>query len=215
VTIENPKSKIQNSFGFTLIEVTIAITLLSLIVVMLYGSFYLGERAMAKAQARSDQSQAVRTFEELLAGYVHSAYPYHASVRNLAVYFIGDDRSVEFVSSLSVGLGGRGMAKVRVSSELVGNQGATVTLEEEMPVRVSEKDQGGGGGYSNSLVIAEGLRGFRIEYLDSASENESWVDEWDGRQLRALPRAIRLVYHDEGGREVRRVYPIMIKMLAS
>jgi general secretion pathway protein J len=215
VTIQNPKSKIQNSFGFTLIEVTIAITLLSLIVVMLYGSFYLGERAMAKAQARSDQSQAVRTFDELLAGYVHSAYPYHASARNLAVYFIGDDRSVEFVSSLSVGLGGRGMAKVRVSSELVGNQGATVTLEEEMPVRVSEKDQGSGGGYSNSLVIAEGLRGFRIEYLDSASENESWVDEWDGRQLRTLPRAIRLVYRDDRGQEVRRVYPIMIGMLAS
>jgi general secretion pathway protein J len=206
--------KIQNSLGFTLIEVTMAITLLSLIVVMLYGSFYLGERAMAKAQARSDQSQAIRTFEELLAGYVHSAYPYHASARNLAVYFIGDDRSVEFVSSLSVGLGGRGMAKVRVSSELVGNQGATVTLEEEMPVRVSEKDKGGGG-YSNSLVIAEGLRGFRIEYLDSASENESWVDEWDGRQLRALPRAIRLIYQGEGGREVRRVFPIMIGMLAS
>jgi general secretion pathway protein J len=214
VKIQNPKSKIQNSLGFTLIEVTMAITLLSLIVVMLYGSFYLGERAMAKAQARSDQSQAIRTFEELLAGYVHSAYPYHASARNLAVYFIGDDRSVEFVSSLSVGLGGRGMAKVRVSSELVGNHGATVTLEEEMPVRVSEKDKGGGG-YSNSLVIAEGLRGFRIEYLDSASENESWVDEWDGRQLRALPRAIRLVYQGEGGREVRRVFPIMIGMLAS
>jgi general secretion pathway protein J len=199
--------------GFTLIEVTIAITLLSLIVVMLYGSFYLGERAMAKTQARSEQSQAVRTFEELLAGYVHSAYPYRTSARN-PVYFIGDDRSVVFVSSLSVGLGGRGMAKVRVSSELVGNQGATVTLEEEMPVRVSEKDQGVGG-YSNSLVIAEGLRGFRIEYLDSASENESWVDEWDGRQLRALPRAIRLVYYDEGGREVRRVFPIMIGMLGS
>jgi general secretion pathway protein J len=211
VTIENRKSKIEN--GFTLIEVTIAITLLSLIVVMLYGSFYLGERAIAKAQARSDQSQAVRTFEELLAGYVHSAYPYHAAARNLAVYFIGDDRSVEFVSSLSVGLGGRGMAKVRVSSELVGNQGATVTLEEEMPVRVSEKDKGGG--YSNSIVIAEGLRGFRIEYLDSASENESWVDEWDGRQRRALPRAIRLVYRDGRGQEVRRAFPIMIGMLAS
>jgi general secretion pathway protein J len=220
VTILDFKSKIlsprlirlRRKNGFTLIEVTIAITLLSLIVVMLYGSFYLGERAMAKAQARSDQSQAIRTFEELLAGYVHSAYPYHASARNLAVYFIGDDRSVEFVSSLSVGLGGRGMAKVRVSSELVGNQGATVTLEEEMPVRVSEKDKGGGG-YSNSLVIAEGLRGFRIEYLDSTSEDESWVDEWDGRQRRALPRAIRLVYRDDRGQEVRRAFPIMIEML--
>ena len=201
--------------GFTLIEVTIAITLLALIVVMLYGSFYLGERAMAKAQARSEQSQAVRTFEEFLAQYIHSAHPYRASARNPGVYFIGDDRSVEFISSLSVGLGGRGMAKVRVSSELAGNQGATVTLEEEMPVRVSEKDIGAGGGYRNSIVIAEGLRGFRIEYLDSESENESWVDEWDGQQRRKLPRAIRLVYRGDGGQEVRRVFPIIIGMLNS
>jgi prepilin-type N-terminal cleavage/methylation domain-containing protein len=199
--------------GFTLIEVTIAIALMSMIVVMLYGSFYLGEKAMTKAQARAEQSQAVRTFEEFLAQYIHSAYVYRPTARNLGVYFIGDDRSVEFVSTLSVGLGGRGMAKVRLSSELMGNQGATLTLEEEMPVRVSDKDKGSGGGFRNSIVVAEGLRGFRIEYLDSESEKESWVDEWDGQQRRALPRAIRLVYQGEGGREVRRVFPIMVEML--
>ena len=49
-------------------------------------------------EVRGADSKAVRTFEELLAGYVHSAYPYRASARDLAVYFIGDDRSVEFVS---------------------------------------------------------------------------------------------------------------------
>jgi len=214
--IGNRQSKIEN--GFTLIEVTIAITLLTLIVLMLYGSFYLGERAMAKAQARSDQSQSLRTFEEFLAAYIHSAHPYRATTRDPAVYFIGDDRSVEFVSSLSTGLGGRGMAKVRIAADSAGRGGSTLTLEEEMPVRVSDKELGGGGGgggYRNSIVLAEGLRSFRIEYLDPQSEDEHWAEEWDGRQRRALPRAVRLIFRGERGGEVRWVFPIMIGVLGA
>jgi general secretion pathway protein J len=235
VTIANLKSKtdpsasrrsalsaverVKNRSGFTLIEVTIAITLLTLIVLMLYGSFYLGERAMAKAQARSDQSQSLRTFEGFLAGYIHSAYPYRATTRDPSVYFIGDDRSVEFISSLSNGLGGRGMAKVRIEADLAGGGGSTLTLEEEMPVRVSDKELGigggGGGGYRNSIVLAEGLRSFRIEYLDPQSEDENWAEEWDGRQRRALPRAVRLSFRGDRGNEVRWVFPIMIAVLGA
>jgi general secretion pathway protein J len=213
VKIQNPKSKIQN--GFTLIEVTIAITLLVLIVMMLYGSFYLSERAVAKAQARADESQSLRTFEQFLGGYIRSAYPYRPLLRDAAVYFKGDDRSVEFVSALSTSLGGRGMSKVRISSELVGNRGATLTLEEEMPVRVSD-NSGGGAGYRNSIPLAEGLRGLRFEYLDSdpQAQDENWFDEWDGRQKRALPRAVRLVYRGDGGREISWTFPIMMKVLS-
>lgn len=210
--IQNPRSKIQN--GFTLIELTIAITLLALMVILLYGSFYLSERAVAKAQARADESQSLRTFEQFLGGYIRSAYPYRASPRDAAIYFNGDDRSIEFISSLSTSLGGRGMSRVTIFSELVGNRGATLTLEEEMPVRVGDK--GGGGGYRNSLVLAEGLRGLRFEYLDSdpQKEDETWLDEWNGRQKRALPRAVRLVYRGDGGRDISWTFPIMMKVLS-
>jgi general secretion pathway protein J len=213
VKIQNPKSKSPN--GFTLIELTIAITLLVLMVILLYGAFYLSERAAAKAQARADESQSLRTFEQFLGGYIRSAYPYRASARDAAIYFNGDDRSVDFISSLSTSLGGRGMSRVRISSEAVGNQGATLTLEEEMPVRVGEKG-GGEGGYRNSLVLAEGLRGLRFEYLDSSpqSEDENWFDDWDGRQKRALPRAVRLIYRGDGGRDVSWTFPIMMKVLS-
>ncbi len=207
--IENPKSKIQN--GFTLIEVTIAITLLALMVIMLYGSFYLGGRAMEKAQARSEQSQRLRTFEEFLGGYIRSAYPYHSSVRDPSVYFSGDERSLEFISSLSTGLGGRGMSKVRISSASAGNRGATLTLAEEMPVRVG--DQAKGGGYTGSVVLAEGLRGFRLEYLDSQTDQESWVEQWDGKERKALPRAVGLTHRGDRGEQIRWVFPIMMSVL--
>ena len=219
MTLLTPKSQFPNpssrpQAGFTLIEVTIAISLLALMVLLLYGSFYLGERAVAKAQGRAEQSQSLRTFEEFLGGYIRSAYPYRASIRDPSIYFNGDDRGVEFISSLSTSLGGRGMSKIRIVSDLVGNNGATLTLEEEMPARVG--DNGGGGGYRNTMLLAEGLMGLRFEYLDSdpQSQDENWLDEWDGRQKRTLPRAVRLIYRGARGQEIRWTFPIMMKVLA-
>ena len=203
--------------GFTLIEVVLSIVLFAVLVGILYGSFYLSERAAAKAAARADMSQSLRTFEEVLGGYIRSAYPYRSNSRDPSVYFIGDDRTVEFVSSLSTGLGGRGMARVRISAELEGNRGATLVLEEEMPVRVGDKAMGGGG-YRNNILLAQGLSGLRFEYLDPGSDpqkpEETWVDEWDGKQKRSLPRAVRLVYHGERD-DVRWTFPVMMRVLSS
>jgi len=212
--------------GFTLVELVIAFTILGLILVVLYGSFYLSERAVAKAAVRADESQSLRTREEILAGYLRSAFPYRVSPRDASVYFIGTDRDVEFISSLSTGLGGRGMSRVRISSD-VSNSGAALVLEEEMPVRVAEKGGGGGGGYRNNILLAEGLRGLRFEYLDPGTDQqqnqrlmsqqqlaENWVGEWDGKEKRALPRAVRLVFRGERGEEMRWTFPIMIKVLA-
>ncbi len=202
--------------GFTLVEVVIALTMLSIMVAILYGAFAVSERVTAKAQARADASQSLRTFEEVLGGYIRSAYPYRLSPRDPAIYFTGDDRGVEFISSLSTGLGGRGMSRVRISAEAVGSRGATLVLEEEMPVRVGDKAMGGGG-YRNNILLANGLRGLRFEYLDPGSDpqkpQENWLDEWDGKQKRVLPRAVRIVYQGERG-DVRWTFPVMMRVLA-
>lgn len=202
--------------GFTLVELVLAMTLLAIMVGILYGAFSLSERAAAKAQARAEHSQNLRTREEILAGYIRSAFPYRVSLRDASVYFIGSDRAVEFISSLSTGLGGRGMSRVRISSDLESGGGADVMLEEEMPVRVGDKATGGGG-YRNNVLLAEGLRGLRFEYLDPGTDpqkfEENWVDEWDGKQKRALPRAVRLVFRGERGEDVRWTFPVMMRVL--
>jgi prepilin-type N-terminal cleavage/methylation domain-containing protein len=202
--------------GFTLVEVVLSIAIFAVLVGILYGSFFLSERAATKAQARADVSQSLRTFEEVLGGYIRSAYPYRLNPRDPSVYFAGDDRTVEFISSLSTGLGGRGLSRVVISAELDGNRGATLVLEEEMPVRVGDKATGGGG-YRNNILLAQGLSGLRFEYLDPGPDpqnpQETWVDEWDGKQKRALPRAVRLAYRGERG-DVSWTFPVMMRVLA-
>jgi general secretion pathway protein J len=219
------RSALAGERGFTLVELVIAFAILALMLVVLYGSFYLSERAVAKAAARADESQSLRTREEILAGYIRSAFPYRVSARDASVYFIGTDRDVEFVSSLSTGLGGRGMSRVKISSDL-SNSGAALWLDEEMPVRVGDKASGGGG-YRNNVLLAEGLRELRFEYLDPGTDQqqnqqlmsrpqlaENWVEQWDGKEKRALPRAVRLVFRGDRGEEVSWTFPIMIRVLA-
>lgn len=208
--IQIPKSKIQN--GFTLIELTIAITLLALMAVTLYGAFYLSQRAVEKSQTRSEESQRLRAAGDLLAGYIRSAYPYRDSRQNQSIRFSGQVDSLTFVSALSSGMGGRGMSRITISWAGGEDGNGLLTLVEEIPLRL--EGQGEGEGYRNSIVLGQGIREFRINYLDPQGEDENWVDQWDGTEKRVLPRAVRLSYRGERGEEVQSVFPIMMSVLA-
>jgi general secretion pathway protein J len=194
--------------GFTLIEVTLAITLLALVTMILYGAFYLSQRAVEKGQVRAEEGQRLRAAGELLAVYIRSAYPYRFSLRDPAIFFSGEENRLEFISALSSGMGGRGMAKVTVS--LADEADGFLTLEEEMPVRLSDQSSEG---YRNGIILSRGISNLRIDYLDPQSKEERWEDKWDGKERRMLPRAVR-ISHRGRGEEVQCVFPIMMSVLA-
>ncbi len=206
----NPKLKTRNAF--TLIEVTIAITLLALIAATLYGAFYLGQRAMVKSQIRSEESQRLRSAGDLLAASIRSAYPYRFSRADAAIFFSGQEDRLTFVSALSSGMGGRGMSEITISWEGEGSGTGLLALEEKIPLRL--ESEGENGGYRNSVILSQGIRDLRIDYLDPQREEESWVDKWDGKEKRALPRAVRFSFQDDKGEEVQWTFPVMMSVLA-
>ena len=206
----SPKSQIPN--GFTLIELTIAMTLLALIAMTLYGAFYLSQRAVEKSQSRASESQRMRSAGNLLAGYIRSAYPFRFSRQTPGIYFSGQEDRLEFVSSLSSGMGGRGMSRITISWEGGENGNGLLTLAEEIPLRL--EGQGEGEGYRNGIVLGQGIREFRLGYLDTQGEEENWVDQWDGKERKVLPRAVRLSYRGERGEEIQLVFPIMLSVLS-
>ncbi|MBI3000130.1 MAG: prepilin-type N-terminal cleavage/methylation domain-containing protein [Deltaproteobacteria bacterium] len=213
--ISNFKSQISNcrsQAGFTLVELSIAMTLLTLLLLTVYGAFYVGHRAVEKAQARSEVSQNLRSTEELLAGYIRSGYPYRSSSQQPAIFFSGAADHLTFVSAVSQGMGGRGMSKVSISLE--GEGAGNLILAEETPVRI--QDQEAGTGYKNRVVLARAITDFHIDYLyqDPKSGEESWSEEWDGKERNGLPRAVRLNYRNESGQEIRWVFPVMMAVLA-
>ena len=201
--------------GFTLIEVILAMTIFALMATVLYGAFSLSHSAVEKSQRSFENNQKLRAVDELLGSYIRSAYPYRPSPQDGALLFAGEEAELTFVSSFSLAMGGRGMAKVRLFWEGDEKHAGLLRLEEETPVRVlSEEGNEGHEGLRNGLVVREGVKEFRITYLDPQSDEEKWEERWDTKERNTLPRAIRLHYLTKEGREVQWVFPVMMSLLA-
>lgn len=186
-------------------------TIFALMGTILYGAFYLSHGAVAKTEVRFEESRRVRSVGDLLGSYIRSSFPYRPSVQDAAIFYSGEESRLTFISALSFGMGGSGMAKVSISWEAGGDEGGVLTLVEEVPVRLESEVEGG---IKNRLVLREGVTDFRLEYLDPQSEEELWSERWEGKERRVLPRAVRLTYRAKGGDESRWVFPIMMHVLA-
>ena len=200
--------------GFTLIEVILAMTIFALMGTVLYGAFSLGHSAVEKSQRSFENNQKLRAVDELVGSYIRSAYPYRFSPQDAALLFAGEEAELTFVSSFSRAMGGRGMAKVHLFWQGDEKRPGVLRLEEEMPIRVpSEESNEEHEGIRNGLVVREGVKEFRITYLDPQSEQEKWEERWDAKERNTLPRAIRLHYLTKEGREVQWVFPVMMSLL--
>ena len=209
-------SKLETQNGFTLIELTIAFTLLALILMIAYGAFYLGHRAVEKGQTRLEEDQKLRAMQDLVGTYIRSAHPYKISPHIVGIFFSGDENNLFFVSTVSIGMGGRGMSKISISWQGEGGSGAPVVFEEEMPPRFGDQDAGSG--VRNSVVVLREVRSFKIDYLnpqlDPQTQEENWEEEWDGADKGVLPSAVRFNLRDDRGQEIQWVFPVMQRVLA-
>jgi prepilin-type N-terminal cleavage/methylation domain-containing protein len=201
----------RSQAGFTLIEVVLALAIFGLIGAILYGAFSLTQGALSKSQASFERNQKLRSFSDLLGSYIRSSYPYRASAQDQTIFYQGEEDSLTFVSSFSLAMGGRGMAKIHIYRAGEANQNGSLKLEEESPVRINDADEGG---ESNSITLQEGIGSLRIAYLDPQNADETWEDSWDGQERRMLPRAVRFTYRAQDGHEARWVIPIMMTVLS-
>lgn len=198
--------------GFTLIEVVLALTIFALMGTILYGAFALGHSAVEKSQASATRNQKQRAVSDLVGSYLRSAFPYRESAQDQAVFFQGESDSLTFVSAYSQSLGGRGMAKIQIGADEDNNGRSILKLEETMPVRIST--DAGAGGQIHSMVIQDGMKEFRLAYLNPQGDDETWEERWDGQERRTLPRAVRFTYLNDQNKEVRWIFPIMMSVLA-
>ena len=198
--------------GFTLIEVVLALTIFALLGTILYGAFALSHSALAKSQAGAARSQAQRSTADLLGGYIRSAYPYRYSPQEQTIFFEGESDSLTFISAYSHSAGGRGMAKIQIAVDESESGRAPLFLEEATPVRVNREERAIG--QIQRVLLQERIRDFRLAYLDPQAEEETWQERWDGRERRILPRAVRLTFVDQGGKDVRWIFPLMMVVLA-
>ena len=90
----------RSARGFTLLELLISLTLISLVSLGVYGALGFGANALERGTSRSIENQRVRAALALIVRKLKSAYPLMLLVDGeRLVYFFGDEEELRFVAS--------------------------------------------------------------------------------------------------------------------
>lgn len=165
--------------GFTLLEILIAMTILSLIAVIIGASLRLGIRAWERGEADIESSQNIRFFVERLSQQIKSAYPYQMQIDGeKAIAFQGKSDSIFFVtSSVRDNEGG-----LKWFSYFVKDGSLTVQEGILPDKKVMEKIS------ENGEVLDLNISELKFGYF--SSEKKEWKESWDSKT--ELPGAVKI-----------------------
>jgi len=179
--------------GFTLLELLISLTILSLITLLVFGAFHIGIRAWAKGERNIDGQQRERIVLDLMKSQLASI-PVDTVKGDKALALKGDSKSLKFVSNVHLVPGNKfGMVYVKYRVEEAEDGGKFLSLSERNVVLMGKDADMDN---SDDLFI-ELLRGADVafKYLkkkDMGEETQQWQDTWDPENDPGFPIAVRL-----------------------
>lgn len=189
-------SEVHRQSGFTLLELLVAFTILSLLLLVIAGALRLGTASWEKGEDMAQRYQRGRAALHLLSQQLKSVYPYKVKSKQAEpdyFAFQGTTDSLQFVSSFSL-RSKRPEGLVLVSYKIEdGASGKVLKVHER---RVLNKDfMEDPPKDEDFMALLEGLSGIRFEYFKDGEEEESpgeWVEVWDGKEETELPRQIKV-----------------------
>jgi general secretion pathway protein J len=182
-------------YGFTLLELLVAITLLGLLMAALFGGLQLGARVWERADARLDASMRTQVVQDFIRQRLTEMLPLEMVPPELAqeVYepaFVGTLHAVRFASPLPENLGA-GIYLVELALAEGGHVDGTgnlvlrwhpleldgPTAEEVVP---------------EERVLIENVEALDLSYFGTfdPAQPPAWWETWEGRA--ELPRLIRV-----------------------
>ncbi len=170
---------IKHDRGFTLVELIVSLTILSLVTVLIGSGFKLAINSWSKGENETEWTQKLRVLSGMFSQQLKSAYPYKAELDGEeVVLFKGNTDSITFVTALS-GRSFGGFKWVRYSYKddaLVYKEGILPDKELE---RVLEGDE---------EIVDPDIEEIKFEYF--SDEEDSWMDTWEPGE--SLPGAVRV-----------------------
>jgi len=173
--------KICNSqrAGFTLLELILAITILSIVVIILGSGFRLGIKAWEKGESEAAENQRLRTLSGLISQSIKSAYPYKMKIDDKdTIIFKGEKNSILFVTTLlDSSHGGFRWVKFSYKDKTLSlNEG--ILPDKKFMDKLEDKGE----------VVDSNIGDVRFEYF--SQEKAEWLETWNLGH--GIPAAVRV-----------------------
>jgi general secretion pathway protein J len=208
---------LSSKLGFTLIEVLVALTILGFILLILFGAFRLGFSAWNRGESMKEEFQKVRIISQMISRQIKSAVPYKIKTQKAEgdyLAFEGKAHSLKFVSAFPMkAKKAEGFVYAVYEFKEGGKEGGRLVLYEQ---RVLNKDF-----FADDLredlgiSILEGISNVRFEFYreEDPEQNkpEEWVEEWNAKEEKELPKALRMIITPKNGKAAGEESPITIQ----
>jgi general secretion pathway protein J len=191
--------------GFTLLEILVAMTLLGLVMVMIFGGLRLGARVWEAGDERAEARARIEIVQRFLRTYVSQAHPLMQVDQdtNKKVAFAGHGDGVEFATLMPPHLSAGGFNHVAVST---ADDGAGTGRNLVVRFALLQRDDDNnavlaGAEDAEPTVLLDGIAAAAFSYYGAQKKDEEpeWHERWEGELLPQLVR-LRVRFPDGDGR---------------
>jgi len=212
--------------GFTLIEMIVAMAILSMIVAIIFPSLRVGSGAWEKGAADIDFYQRMRAVSDIIYRDISSVYSYKITPGELDTHkefyaFFGEGDRLQFVSYTDVYRNMPGLTLLEYWVEedkglMAGYTPALFSTHREMrDLKSRDRD--------NAVLLSADVKQIRFRYFERKTKDDegNWEERWDpetrfGRDLRQplfVEATITFINTDEEAYEKKVLVPLSRNIL--
>lgn len=171
--------------GFTLLELVLALSITAVVLLVSLSSVRFAAGLWESGQRTADRGWINRYFMAVFQSEVSSAFPYG---RDEGIFFSGTHERLAFVSA---GFG-EGLPWGGARFVAYGVEGGSLVVKEQALPEAEE------GSLPVTTELSREVERVSFSYLGA----NGWIDEWDGTEKKALPKAVRASVHIKGSENV-------------
>ena len=188
----------NNTRGFTLIEVLIAMSLLSLMMVLLFSSLHIGAKSWQQGEEKIADINEIAVVQQFFNHHLAHALPQWNDFdpeKERVFAFQGKRKSVQFVGAFTASAERSGLQLFNVTLKDIHKKSTvTVSVKPFFPLAENET------AFEDEVELISDVKQFELAYfgLNDETGEYQWQNEWLSKELQ--PRLVKISLELADGR---------------